>query len=111
MGTEVNKSKWGAKELGVLWSRVKNGTSESYLVGSINLKSLGFDKDVPLVIFSNKSKEKEQHPDLRIYLSEKKPATPAAPAAPTAPATPAKKRPAPAAIAAAQTVSDDTPVF
>lgn len=87
---------WQAKELGVLWARVKKGTTEKYLVGTFNLKNAGGpDKDVPVIIFQNKKKQKDAHPDLRIYISEK-PSAPAAGAAPAA-ARPAAPKAAPAA--------------
>lgn len=71
---------WDKKELGALWKREKQTSKEKYLTGVLNLKNLGDefpDKDVPVVIFSNKRKQKDTHPDLRVYLSEKnsKPAT------------------------------------
>ncbi len=62
---------WQQKELGVFWERTKKGTTESYLTGTINLKALGFDKDVPVIVFTNKHKKKSTHPDLRMYISEK----------------------------------------
>ena len=71
---------WQAKELGVLWKRTKTGTKNSYLTGTINLKKLieqGIDpsSDIALVIFPNKHKTKDTHPDLRVYVSEKKSST------------------------------------
>jgi hypothetical protein len=75
---------WQQKELGVFWERTKKGTTESYLTGTINLKALGFDKDVPVIVFTNKHKKKSTHPDLRMYISEK-------PQAKTEGSTPAKK--------------------
>lgn len=85
-----SKNNWDDKELGCLWKRKKQSTGENYLTGVINLKPLGFDKDVQVVCFGNKHKTKDTHPDIRIYISEKKPvgktAAPAAPAkAPAAP--------------------------
>lgn len=59
-------------EIGALWK--KQGKSQKFLSGTINLKAIGYDKDVPVIIFSNKFKQKDSHPDLRIYLS--KPKTP-----------------------------------
>lgn len=77
--TTTKANDWKDKELGCLWRREKQTTKERYLTGVINLKRLGFDKDVQIIVFSNKGKTKDAHPDLRVYLSEKKPA--AAPAA------------------------------
>lgn len=81
------KNNWDERELGCLWRREKPSTKEKYLTGVINLKPLGFDKDVQVIVFTNKNKQKDTHPDLRVYISEKKPAA-KAPAA-TAPAAPA----------------------
>ena len=73
--TNTNKQNAREDELGVLWKRqskpkVEGQKPVSYLSGKINLKSLGFDKDVELVIFKNKFKETDNQPDLRIYLSK-----------------------------------------
>lgn len=70
--TTTNTTNWDNKELGVLWKRESQTKKEKYLTGVINLKSLGFDKDVSIIIFSNKTKKKDTHPDLRIYVSEKR---------------------------------------
>jgi uncharacterized protein (DUF736 family) len=70
--TTPAKNAWDKKELGALWKRETQSSKEKYLTGVINLKSLGFDKDVSIIIFSNKNKQKESHPDLRVYLSEKR---------------------------------------
>lgn len=94
MAIEKQKNEWDKKELGALWKHEKkslDGTTkgEAFLSGKINLKNYGFDKDIELVIFKNKNKEKDTHPDLKVYFSEPrvKPTTPAranvAKAAPT----------------------------
>lgn len=70
--TNNQQDLWKQKELGVFWKRTKQNSKETYLTGTINLKALGFDKDVAVVVFSNKSKQKDTHPDLRMYISEKK---------------------------------------
>lgn len=57
-------------EIGALWK--KQGKSQKFLSGTINLKAIGYDKDVPVIIFTNKFKQKDSHPDLRIYLSKPK---------------------------------------
>lgn len=72
---------WDQKEMGVLWRREKQSNKEKYLTGPINLKNvvtfLGIKTldellrtDLNVVVFSNKGKSKETHPDLRIYYSE-----------------------------------------
>lgn len=57
-------------EIGALWK--KQGKSQKFLSGTINLKAIGYDKDVPVIVFTNKFKQKDSHPDLRIYLSKPK---------------------------------------
>ena len=97
MATTNGKTNWDEKELGCLWRRETQATKEKYLTGVINLKSLGFDQDVQLICFTNKHKTKDTHPDIRIYLSEKKTgaAKGSAPAAKPAPTKPVAPTPAP----------------
>jgi hypothetical protein len=96
---------WQAKELGVLWARVKKGTTEKYLTGTISIKKLiekGVDPnaDIPLIIFQNKRKKQDSHPDLRIYVSEDRNAAARPAAAAAQPqAKPATPRPAAATAA------------
>lgn len=97
-GNGANKSNWNEKELGCLWRREKNGTKEKYLTGVLSAAKLQAllakgGGDIQVVCFSNKHKNKDTHPDLRIYLSEKKPT--GATASRTAPAA-AAPAPAPA---------------
>lgn len=102
---------WEAKELGVFWKRTKQGTTESYLTGNLNLKNLiaqGVDlsQDIQVIMFTNKKKLKETHPDLRLYISEKRDATAKAPAKTTAPVK-ATAKPATAAPKTAATAVPD----
>jgi hypothetical protein len=73
-----NGNNWDEKELGCLWKREKQSTKEKYLTGVLSAKKLqalvAAGADVQVVCFSNKGKTKDTHPDLRIYLSEKRPA-------------------------------------
>ncbi len=66
--TNENKVKpnndWKDREIGALWKR--EGTNQKYLTGKINVD--GTEKKV--VVFSNKHKNKDSHPDFRIYLSK-----------------------------------------
>lgn len=91
----TGKNDWDKKELGAFWKKKSQTTGESYLTGTLNLKNLGDefpDKDVPVIVFSNKSKKKDTHPDLRVYLSEKRDA-PAKVAAKVAAPVPASADP------------------
>ena len=96
---------WQEKELGVFWKRTKNGTKENYLSGVINLKKLldaGVDPsaDIQVVAFTNKKKQKDTHPDLRLYVSEPRGSAPSpTKTATTAPARKGYAKPAPAAEA------------
>ena len=76
----TTQNQWDRKELGALWKKQKQGTDEKYFSGTINLKSVGFDKDIQVVVFTNKSKKEDKHPDARIYLSEPKSGTSTGPA-------------------------------
>ena len=58
-----NKSEWSEREIGALWKR--ESPNQKYLTGK--LKVDGVEKNV--VIFSNKNKQKDTHPDIRVYLS------------------------------------------
>ncbi len=96
----VKNNIWDEKELGCLWRREKSSTKEKYLTGVLNAKKLRAlldksDEDIQLVCFTNKNKSKDTHPDLRIYLSEKRPTSDgpraAAPAAATQATRPAAR--------------------
>lgn len=60
------------KELGALWKRKAKTSGESYLSGILNFKELpGFpDVDVSVMIFSNRYKTADNHPDLRVFFRE-----------------------------------------
>lgn len=96
---ETQKNDWQNKEVGVLWKREKKSNGEKFLTGKLDLKNVGIDRTIDVVVFQNKKKEKDTHPDLRIYLSE--PREGSAPAtASAATAAPAKKAAAPKAAPA-----------
>ena len=77
-------------EIGALWK--KEGKSQKFLAGNLDFseypealwKELVRTKKLPVVIFTNKFKQKDTHPDLRIYLSKPKEQAPAPAAAPAA---------------------------
>lgn len=81
MSTTQTKQKSDQTELGALWK--KQGQSQKFLSGELDLSVIGINKKVPVVIFTNKFKQKDTHPDYRVFLSKPKPQT-AAPAAATA---------------------------
>ena len=63
MDNTDKKSEWSEREIGALWKR--ESPNQKYLTGK--LKVDGVEKNV--VIFSNKNKQKDTHPDFRVYLS------------------------------------------
>ena len=64
----AKKSSWKEREMGALWKR--KGNSQTYLSGTIEIDNFGAKEKVNVVIYSNKYKEKENHPDFRVYRSE-----------------------------------------
>ena len=66
---ENTENKWRSRELGALWKR--QGRSQNYLTGMIKIGEFGVEKEVRVVIFTNKNKDKnERAPDFIIYESE-----------------------------------------
>lgn len=92
----MSETKTDQTEIGALWK--KEGKSQKFLAGSLTLKNLTDEqiqnfvktKELPVVIFTNKFKQKDTHPDLRVYLSKPKdgpaPARQSAPRQAAAPA-------------------------
>jgi len=72
------KPKSDQVELGALWK--KQGQSQKFLSGELDLNSIGINKKVPVVIFTNKFKQKDTHPDYRVFLSKPKTQAGSAPA-------------------------------
>lgn len=70
MSEEQNaESKWKSRELGALWKR--QGRNQNYLTGKIKIGEFGVEKEVKVVIFTNKNREKnERAPDFIVYESE-----------------------------------------
>lgn len=73
MAEQTQKKKWENPEIGAAWSKIGAKSGEKYLSGIINLKHLGFDRDVEFIGFKNKGKgQNPKAPDLRFYLSTPK---------------------------------------
>ena len=65
------QSEWQKRECGALW--LKQSPSQKYFSGHIVVSDeFGVEKKLKVVIFSNKHKKKDSHPDFRIYRSETK---------------------------------------
>jgi uncharacterized protein (DUF736 family) len=57
---------WAKREIGALWKH--QTVKQSFYSGRIELN----DQEWDIVCFTNKNKQKDSHPDIRIYLSEPK---------------------------------------
>lgn len=68
-GTEGNnQSEWRKRECGALWKR--EGRSQNFLSGYVKVGEFGVEKEVKLVVFTNKyKKENERAPDFVVYES------------------------------------------
>ena len=63
-----NNNDWAERELGALWK--KQSSNQKYLSGHIRVDDgMGGEEILQVVIFSNKHKQKDNHPDFRIYKS------------------------------------------
>ena len=72
MSEENKQNDWSKRELGALWKR--SGKSQNYLSGFVKVGEFGVEKEVRLVIFTNKNKSKnERAPDFVIYESQDRP--------------------------------------
>jgi len=64
-----NKTDWSKRDVGALWKR--EGKSQKYLSGYVKVDELGIERELKIVVFSNKNKkDNEKAPDYRIYVSK-----------------------------------------
>ena len=72
--SDTNKTNdWQERECGALWKR--KSATQTYLSGHVEVDELGTKVKKKIVIFSNKHKKKDNHPDYRVYLSTAMPTT------------------------------------
>jgi uncharacterized protein (DUF736 family) len=67
----TQKNEWQEREIGALWKR--KSATQSYLAGHIDVSKFDAILDsskMNVVIFYNRSKQKDSHPDYRLYLSK-----------------------------------------
>ena len=63
------KTDWAKRDVGALWKR--EGQSQKYLSGYVKVDELGIERELKIVVFSNKNKnDNEKAPDYRIYVSK-----------------------------------------
>ena len=68
--TEQNseQNEWAKREIGALWE--KESPSQKYFSGHFTVADAnGVEQKVRVVIFTNKHKKKDTHPDYRVYKS------------------------------------------
>ena len=58
-------NEWQKREIGALWRR--EGKNQNYLSGKITIGEFENEKTFQVVVFTNKYKKQENHPDFRIY--------------------------------------------
>jgi uncharacterized protein (DUF736 family) len=69
MNNNQSTNEWSKRDIGALWKR--EGQSQKYLSGYVKVDELGIEKEVKIVVFSNKNKNNnEKAPDYRIYISK-----------------------------------------
>ena len=67
--TNTNNNEWANREVGALWR--KESATQKYFSGHIRLEDeFGEEQTLQVVIFRNKHKQKDNHPDFRIYKSK-----------------------------------------
>ena len=66
MSNDTKSSDWKKREVGALWK--KESPTQKYFSGHIKVDDgMGGDDLLKVVIFKNNYKEKDNHPDFRIY--------------------------------------------
>ena len=68
MSEQNKKNEWAEREVGALWK--KQSATQKFLSGHIKVDDgMGGEEQLQVVIFNNKHKNKDTHPDFRIYKS------------------------------------------
>lgn len=69
--TNDQKNEWAKRDVGALWKR--ESATQKYLSGYVKVDELGIERELKIVVFSNKNKNNnEKAPDYRIYVSKPK---------------------------------------
>lgn len=64
----TNKTDWQKREVGALWK--KESPTQKFFSGHVKVDDYGEEKLLKVVVFSNRHKNKDSHPDFRIYTVE-----------------------------------------
>ena len=88
--TNTNKqNEWKEREMGALWKRTSKNGKSTFCTGYITSNELGREVKQRVVMFANKGKQTDTHPDYIIYISNED----SAPASPKAAAPKKAKSP------------------
>lgn len=67
--TNEQKNEWSKRDIGALWKR--ESSTQKYLSGYVKVDELGIERELKIIVFSNKNKNNnEKAPDYRIYVSK-----------------------------------------
>ena len=69
MSNESTSNDWAAREIGAMWK--KDGQNQKYLSGKMKLPETLGGKEFGVVMFTNRHKNAENHPDFRLYLDSR----------------------------------------
>jgi uncharacterized protein (DUF736 family) len=59
---------WQKREIGALWKR--ESPNQKYFSGHVTVDDFGVEKKLKVLIFTNKSKQKDNQPDFRVYKAD-----------------------------------------
>ena len=62
------KTDWQKREIGALWKR--ESATQKYFSGHVTVDDFGVEKKLKVLIFTNKSKDKDNQPDFRVYKAD-----------------------------------------
>ena len=65
MSNDTKPNDWKKREVGALWR--KESATQKYFSGHVKVDDYGEEKLLKVVVFKNNYKEKDNHPDFRIY--------------------------------------------
>ena len=71
MDNQKTQTDWQKREIGALWKR--ESPNQKYFSGHVLVDDFGVEKKLKVLIFTNKSKQKENQPDFRVYKADDQP--------------------------------------
>ena len=74
MSNDTKANDWKKREVGALWR--KESATQKYFSGHVKIDDYGEEKLLKVVVLKNNYKEKDNHPDFRIYTVDDTPKKP-----------------------------------